>query len=162
MQDWLITTISLLGSAIVTASITTIVGILIKKFVTKENTKTEELNRLRDEHISRETQEKIETTIREEIKPIIAGMEEINIKVNQIGEGTLSTLRNDILTCYYRCREKGYRNDYDTQNMNDLYNAYSQLHGNSFIADVMKRFSGLPTKEEYEEKKKKVKKVLNE
>ncbi len=32
-------------------------------------------------------------------------------KVSKTEEGTLSSLRNDILTCYYRCVEKGYRGD---------------------------------------------------
>lgn len=65
-----------------------------------------------------------------------------------MSEGELSSLRNDILTCYYRCREKGYRGDWDYTNIHDLYDAYKQLHGNSFIDDVMKRFEALPAKEE--------------
>ena len=60
-----------------------------------------------------------------------------------IGGGTLSSLRNDILTCYYRCVEKGYRNDWDYTNIHDLYKSYSELHGNSFVADVMERFDNL-------------------
>ena len=62
-------------------------------------------------------------------------------------EGTKCSLRNDILTLYYKCCEKGYRNDYDYQNIHEMYDAYQELDGNSFIKDIMKRFDELPVKE---------------
>ena len=82
------------------------------------------------------------------IKPVQDDMIEIKELINKIADGTLSTLRNDITACYYRCREKGYRNDYDYQNIHDMDDAYNDLGGNSYIADIMDRFDDLPVKED--------------
>lgn len=71
-------------------------------------------------------------------------------KIDHVGDGTLSGLRNSILTCYYKCVEKKYRNDYDYQNMHHMYDSYKDLNGNSYVEDIMTRFDDLPTKEEYE------------
>ena len=58
-------------------------------------------------------------------------------------------IRNDIKNCYYESLEKGYRNDYDFKNIHDLYEAYKNLGGNSFIEDIMVRFDKLPPKDVY-------------
>lgn len=76
-------------------------------------------------------------------------IKEVNDKLDRVADGTLSTLRNDILNCYYKCREKGFRNDYDYTNIHDLWDAYKALNGNSFVEDVMNRFDNLPPKEEF-------------
>ena len=96
--------------------------------------------------------------VSEEIKPLTADVGSIKEQLVKVENGALSTLRNDILTCYYKCVEKGYRNDYDYQNVHHMYDAYKDLNGNSYVADVVARFDALPTKEEYRASKKKVQK----
>ena len=159
--SWIIAIISL----VVTTAITTTVGILIKKAFDKHDKKQEELMSLRDARARDERNEDIKNIVKEEISPLSEQITSLSNDVSKIGNGTLSTLRNDILTCYYRCHEKGYRNDYDFTNIHDLYEAYERLNGNSFIGDVMERFDNLPTKEEYrkeQEKKAKAEKKKKE
>ena len=76
-------------------------------------------------------------------------LDRLEDKLDAISDGTLSTLRNEILSCYYKCSEKKYRNDNDYTNIHDMYDSYKRLNGNSFVADVIERFDALPAKEEY-------------
>ena len=102
----------------------------------------------------KEAQDELKAEIKEMLKPLEDKMDAMDEKISLTSDGTLASLRNDILTAYYKCAEKGFRNDYDFQNVHDLYEAYTQLHGNSFIKDVMDRFDKLPTKEVFEAQKK--------
>ena len=148
MENWVTVLVSVAASALVSG----VIGYLVKRALDKyfnskdakeaaQRKRDEELEILRDEKIRKERNEDVERIVKKEVDPI-------NKKLDKLSEGTLSSLRNDILTCYYRCREKGYRGDWDYTNIHDLYNAYVELQGNSFIADVMKRFDSLPAKEE--------------
>lgn len=86
--------------------------------------------------------------IRNEIKTLNEKVEALDVKLDPICDGTMSTLRDSILSCYYKCSEKGYRNDYDYENIHHMFDAYHELKGNSFVEDVMNRFDRLPVKEE--------------
>ena len=83
------------------------------------------------------------------VDTFVKRLDKLDEKLDAIGDGTLSTLRNDILSCYYKCSEKKYRNDNDYTNIHDMYDSYKRLNGNSFVADVIERFDALPAKEEY-------------
>ena len=74
---------------------------------------------------------------------------ELEEKIDLIALGTQATLRNDLLNCYYACDKKGYKTHEDIQNFADMYEAYHNLHGNSFIEQTAKIFARLPTEEEY-------------
>ena len=126
-------------------SLPTIAGLIWKDIYDKRKNEHKHIEQLKTE----ESQNILRDIIKAEIQPLNTQISEIINKMDCLSEGTLSSLRNDILTCYYRCREKGYRNDYDYQNIHDLFDAYAGLHGNSFICDIMKRFDKLPTKEQY-------------
>lgn len=162
MPEWLVTVISLVGSTI----ITTIVGIIVKKTLDKRFKEHEDYIRLKDEEMKRGRLTDVELTMSKVLEPVKEEIHSISKKLEKVEDGTLSTLRNDILTCYYKCFEKGYRNDYDYQNMHHMYDSYAELHGNSYVADVMDRFDVLPSKEQWEleqnKKKTTKKKVLNE
>lgn len=147
--------IGLIGS-VISVVITTTVGILIKRWFAKRDQqeaeaaeKAKQLQALeetrKNEQLRQAMADQCASQIcafKKELKPIITTLETIE-------GGTLSSLRNDILTCYYHCLEKGYRNDWDYTNIHDLFEAYEALGGNTFIADVMQRFDALPTKEEF-------------
>lgn len=81
--------------------------------------------------------------------PVNKKLSTISDRLEKVGNGTLSSLRNDILRCYYDCLAKGYRNDFDYENIHDLFESYENLNGNSFVADVLARFDALPTKEQF-------------
>lgn len=127
-------------SLVVTSCATTFIGIMLKRIFQKQFDKRDELYKLREE--------KEEAHRRKMFQEYVAP---INKKLDAIGDGTLSALRNDILTCYYKCLEKGYRNDYDYENIHHMYEAYSELNGNSYVRDIIQRFDALPTKEAYRE-----------
>ena len=130
MQNWLSIVLALGGSTLCGLIVTT-----IWNKIAKHNRKIQELQ---DE---KKTNELI-TTIKENNKPI----EE---KIDLIALGTQATLRNDLLNCYYACDKKGYKTHEDIQNFADMYEAYHNLHGNSFIEQTAKIFAKLPTEEEF-------------
>ena len=130
MQNWLSIVLALGGSTLCGLIVTT-----IWNKIARHNRKIQELQ---DE---KKTNELI-TTIKENNKPI----EE---KIDLIALGTQATLRNDLLNCYYACDKKGYKTHEDIQNFADMYEAYHNLHGNSFIEQTAKIFAKLPTEEEF-------------
>ena len=156
MESWITALISLLCSTV----ITTVIGLVIKHYFNKQlKTKEErevELRALRDEKNRREHEADMTRVVVDAMKPLEDKVDALNAKMDKLEDGTLSTLRNDILNCYYKCVEKGYRNDHDYQNMHHMFESYKALNGNSYVADIVKRFDeDLPTKEEYKTSKKK-------
>lgn len=154
MPTWLTIILALGGSALISG----IIGYILQRTIykraeerdklaaeeaEKEVAEKKELEALRDEKIR---QERIDDITRI-LKPLSDKIDKMDKKIDATAEGTLASLRNDILTLYYKCCEKGYRNDYDYQNIHEMYDAYKELDGNSFIADVMERFDKLPVKE---------------
>ena len=130
MQDWLSIILALGGSTLCGLIVTT-----IWNKIAKHNRRIQELQE------EKKTNELIDT-IKENNKPI----EE---KIDLIALGTQATLRNDLLNCYYACDQKGYKTYEDIQNFADMYEAYHNLHGNSFIEQTAKIFAKLPTEEEF-------------
>lgn len=178
MSDWVVWLVGIL-STVWSAILTAVIPVLVKKLIYKYFDKRDEEAKKREETQAlankyKEEQEKKERAvelntmldkklvpINEKLDSVESNISELSKQTEAIGDGTLSSLRNDILTCYYRCVEKGYRNDWDYQNIHHLYESYAVLHGNSYVADVMERFDSLPTKEEHEKGKKSKKKQLN-
>jgi len=162
IPGWAITLVSVAASAIVSGFF----GFMIKHglekyFQKRDQEKDEQKTKLKEaERIMGEQEnERLVQTIGKMIDDKVSPMSK---KLDAIGDGTLSSLRNDILTCYYKCVDKGYRNDYDYTNVHDMYESYYNLNGNSFVADVMKRFDELPTKEDWEKKHKRKRQPLRE
>ena len=138
-------------------AVTTVVGILIKRWFTKHDEKQakireehERLAALEKEQERDRLKQEMDAHCNNQVNAMRQELGPIAKQLNCISNGTLSGLRNDILDCYYRCLEKGYRNDWDYTNIHDLYASYLSLGGNSFVADVMDRFDKLPTKEQWE------------
>lgn len=143
METWLSSLLTAGGSAVITITLTLwITRVLNKQFQKKDS----ECAFLEDQRVEEQIKI-IKEVVKEELKTVKTDLNTLMDSMNSIEEGTLSSLRNDILTCYYRCVEKGYRNDYDYNNIHDMYDAYVRLKGNSFIQDVIIRFNNLPSKE---------------
>lgn len=124
-------------------------GTVIQMFIKDKHNKRVQNSIEAKEKAKKERQNEIREVIREEVAPLKEDLENVKVQINIGQKGTRAGLRNDILTCYYRCCEKGYRGDWDFENIHLLFDAYLNLNGNSFIKDVMERFKELPTKEEY-------------
>ena len=140
-----------------TLAIPTVIGLIWKDIHDKKKENSEEKKRKRKE----EFQNNIREVIQEELKPLNDKIETMDQKIDLVADGTTSDLRNNIKDCFYRCHEKGYRNDYDFKNIHALYNSYHNLHGNSFIDDIMNRFDSLPPKEDFLKKKAEEEKSYN-
>lgn len=110
----------------------------------RQQNSTKEMQRKKDERI-----DEMRTVFSEGFSPLEDKVDALGEKLDLINKGTLGTLRNDILEEYYKCQEKGYRNDYDYQNFMELYSAYHSLGGNCFVEDIKGRFEKLPSKEDY-------------
>lgn len=106
-----------------------------------EEDRTEELKQQAYEN-------RLRKIIQEENQPLKDSIKELNDKVTKIEGASLSTIRDAITSCYYKCVAKGYRNDYDYENVHHMFENYVELHGNSYISDIIKRFDALPVKEE--------------
>lgn len=155
--------ISIVGTIlaiILSVSIPLIIKHYLQKYIDKKDAENLELEQLRHDKRREERMKEIRGIVIESVEPINSQINDISTKVDGINnqlkkveDGALSTLRNDILTCYYRCAEKGYCNDYDYTNIHHMYESYDALKGNSFVADVVKRFDKLPRKENITKKK---------
>lgn len=155
--------ISIVGTVLALAlsvAIPLIIKHYLQKYIDKKDAENLELEQLRHKERREERKQEIREIVVESVEPINAQINDISNKVDGINDqlkkvedGALSTLRNDILTCYYRCAEKGYCNDYDYTNIHHMYESYDALKGNSFVADVVKRFDKLPRREDVKKKK---------
>jgi hypothetical protein len=154
--------ISIVGTVLAIAlsvAIPLVIKHYLQKYIDARDAKNVELEQLRHDKRREERKQEIREIVVESVEPINSQIEDLSSKVDGINDqlkkvedGALSTLRNDILTCYYRCAEKGYCNDYDYTNIHHMYESYDALKGNSFVADIIKRFDKLPRKEETKKK----------
>lgn len=154
--------ISIVGTVLAIAlsvAIPLVIKHYLQKYIDARDAKNVELEQLRHDKRREERKQEIREIVVESVEPINSQIEDLSNKVDGINDqlkkvedGALSTLRNDILTCYYRCAEKGYCNDYDYTNIHHMYESYDALKGNSFVADIIKRFDKLPRKEETKKK----------
>jgi len=160
MPAWLTIILALGGSALISSVIGFLMARLLRSLFEAKDAEKEEKKKKEDADkadLEKYRYEKERQQQYKDIEKLLRPIEEkLNIITKQLSatsEGTLASLRNDILLYYYKCCDKGYRNDYDYQNIHDLYDAYDGLGGNSFINDVMKRFDTLPIKESIQQKK---------
>ena len=141
------TWVAIVSLVISTLSLPTIAGLIWKDLYNRkvENSKKNK------ERKKQELQDNIREVVKDEISPLEQKVDNIANTLKLVEDGTLSTLRSDILKNYYDCVKKRHRNDDDYTNIHKLYQSYKNLNGNSFVKDVIARFDALPTKEEYEE-----------
>lgn len=176
MPDWLIALIISGSTLIGTTIITSVIGIIIKrKFDVyfrdkdaeekKEKEDRDEAEKLKAEERQRKLEQTIDKVVKEHTDPIDAELGRISDKLDKVAEGTLDTLRDRILTSYYKCLDKGYRTSYDTENVNHMHKDYLALNGNSYVEECVEKFKKIPTEEEWKIQKKRTstkKKILNE
>lgn len=91
---------------------------------------------------------RLRNIIKEENQSLKDSIKDLKDQITKVEGASLSTIRDAITSCYYKCVAKGYRNDYDYENVHHMYENYVELHGNSYISDIIKRFDNLQVKEE--------------
>lgn len=128
----------------------------------EEDKQQAELEELKHQKYLNELRAIVKDENEKSVAPIQSKIEELDAKVTKIDgrlakveDGTLDALRDRILSAYYKCKEKGYRTQYDFENVHHMHKDYLALDGNSFVEDCMKKFDALPGEEEYIKTKKK-------
>ena len=123
MDNALVTILSLIGTTLLTLTVTSIYHHFVngskKAREKKKRERKGELKELFDEFS----------------QPIITKLDNAEKKLDKVADGTRNSLRNDILKYYYDCLKKGYRTEKDTNNFDGMYNSYIALGGNSFIKE---------------------------
>lgn len=139
LPAWLITTISLIGSTI----ITTVVGLIIKHYFTKFMNK-KEAEQLKREKENQELMEFREQKHREErkadvlenvgalIKPLEQKIDRIENIVLVDKEATITDIRASMKSMRDRYKAQGFADAGDKATWNELYDNYKQMGGNHF------------------------------
>ena len=127
-----------------------------------EDRQQAELEELKHQKYMNELRAIVKDENEKSVAPIQSKIDELDVKVTKIDnrlakveDGTLDTLRDRILSAYYKCKEKGYRTQYDFENVHHMYKDYLALDGNSFVEDCMKKFDALPGEEDFNKTKRK-------
>ena len=92
----------------------------------------------------------VDGVVKSHTDPIDEDLKGIKDKLAKVADGTQDTLRDRILSSYYKCLEKGYRTEYDITNVDHMNKDYLALDGNTFVAECMEKFKHIPTEKEYE------------
>ena len=161
MPLWLqivIAVFGLVGTILGILGITTYIGERMKHKAQRKNQKEDkeinEIENLRHQHYLNE----LRTIIKEEnqisVAPIIEDVSRIQSQIKILADGSTDMLRERILSTYYKCMEKGYRTQYDYENVDHMHKDYIGLGGNSFVDTCVEKIKSLPSEEEYKAKKK--------
>ena len=129
-------------------------------------------NRQEDEKAAREAEEKnhmaelqhkeylseLRKIIREEnessVAPIRGRLEKLEGTLDVVAAGTTDILRERLLSTYYKCIEKGFRTQYDYENVEHMHKEYVGLGGNSFVQSCVDAIKALPSEAEFKARKK--------
>ena len=151
--------------------ITTVIGFLIKHYLTKyfkkidderkakqakEDADRAELERYRKEHESTELANLISGAVQQANAPIIAKIEDIDEKLKQDREATITVLRAKMKTLRDQYKNQGYADGGDKATWNQLYVNYQAMGGNyfkEFVNEWKKEVNDLPYELEEKEDK---------
>ncbi len=167
MPVWLQIVIGIFGL------IGTVLGILgITAYINERmKHRAQKKNRREDEEEARKAEEErqleemkhqaylneLRAIIREEnetsIAPIRGRLEKLENQIDVVAAGTTDILRERLLSTYYKCVEKGYRTQYDYENVEHMHKEYVGLGGNSFVESCVKTIKELPGEAEFKARK---------
>ena len=119
-----------------------------------EDAQLQEIEELRHQKYMSDLRSIIKEENEASVAPIRANLAKVESQIRILADGTTDMLRERILSTYYKCLEKGYRTQYDYENIDHMHKDYVGLGGNSFVDTCVKTIKGLPSEEEYKAKKK--------
>lgn len=153
-----------------TALITAIISETVKSVKSKKSKKHEELENYRDEHQKQETldavskilQKEIESSLWKSTKELKQSITDLQFQTEALAwkvtvvedwqmkqtEVLRDSRRNEIKKAFELCVAKGYRTEWDTENLHHLHDGYKKMNGNSFIEKLMEDFDDLPLQED--------------
>ncbi len=120
----------------------------------KEDKEMEEIEQLKHQKYMSDLRAIIREENEASVAPLRDKLAQVDDKLELVADGTLDTLRDRVLSIYYKCMEKGYHTQYDYENIEHMHKDYLNLGGNSFVADCVKKIKALPSEEEFKLKKK--------
>lgn len=138
--------ITLVLSGVLIPILTAITGRKITKYLDDKEEAKAKAKAESDEALEKT----IDKIIEKHTEPIDKELSGIKDKLGKVADGTQDTLRDRILSSYYKCLEKGYRTEYDIENVNHMNRDYLALDGNTFVAECMEKFKNIPTQKEFE------------
>lgn len=149
--------VTLVLSGILIPICTKIVGRQMTKYFDKKDEEkakqdkdNAELALRRESEKAKELEDKIDSIVDNHTAPIDKELAQLTDKLAKVADGTMDTLRDRILSSYYKCLEKGYRTEYDIENVNHMNKDYLALNGNTFVSECMEKFKNIPTEKEYQ------------
>lgn len=120
----------------------------------KEDKEMEEIEQLKHQKYMSDLRAIIREENEASVAPLREKLTQLDAQMELVASGTLDTLRDRVLSIYYKCMEKGYHTQYDYENIEHMHKDYLNLGGNSFVADCVKKIKALPSEEEFKLKKK--------
>lgn len=81
------------------------------------------------------------------VEKSISQNEDLQDKITKLGHGVQSSLRNSILSLYYKCMARGSITMFEKQNLIEMYSSYTSLDGNHFISSCVESLKTLPVKD---------------
>ena len=135
----------------ITALVAAIIGIIkpIRRWFMNIVYKTDRIAKLE------ESVTKINTFIDEVKDDLHDKFERDKIEQHLMKEAITAVTRNDLTAIYNRAIEKGYISDYDRENFEKMYMAYTDLGGNSYIHEIHDQVLKMPRKPKKVVRKKK-------
>ena len=80
-------------------------------------------------------------------------IEDLNVKFDEeraeqalMKNANIATLRNDLTELYYKVEAQGYIGEYDLKNWISMFDVYTSLGGNHYIAELNDRIHDMPGK----------------
>ena len=120
----------------------------------REDREAQEIEELRHQKYMSDLRKIIKEENELSVAPIRSKLAQVESQISILADGTTDMLRERILSTYYKCIEKGYRTQYDYENIEHMHKDYVGLGGNSFVSVCVNAIKGLPSEEEYKAKKK--------
>ena len=165
MPIWLqivIAVFGLIGTILGILGITTYISERMKHKAQLKNIQEDKENKEIEELKHQKYLNELRAIIKEEneasVAPLRGRLEKLENQLTIVAAGTTDILRERLLTIYYKCMDKGYRTQYDYENVEHMHKEYVSLGGNSFVETCVKSIKELPSEEEYKAKKKQGKK----
>ena len=149
--------------------ITTVIGFLIKHYLTKyfnkveadrkakqerEDADRQELEQYRKEHEATELANLISGAVKKANEPIIQKIDEIDAKLEQDREATITVIRAKLKNLRDQYKKQGYADAGDKATWNKLYDNYHEMGGNffkEFVDEWKKEINDLPYELDEEE-----------
>ena len=163
-DTWLTPVISIIVSAVISAIVGGVVKNTLEKYFRKRDEEEkkiheehEELTKMRMKEDQSRLNETIKTSVdssliavKEQIEILNKNIETLNSELSEDRKGTVTLLRDRMKSSMDEYKQKGYANDADRANWNELYKTYKSLGGNHFkeyVNQWKETVDNLPTKD---------------